>query len=53
MEGESLARWHQVDQVLGPALDLPVGQRRAFLDRACGSDAALRAEVDTLLDACE
>src|SRR5215204_3316274 len=34
------------------ALDLPAGgDRRAYLDGACGGDAALRAEVESLLDA--
>ncbi len=29
--------------------DLPEANRSAFLDGACGSDAALRAEVESLL----
>ncbi|MGE0143701.1 MAG: tetratricopeptide repeat protein [Planctomycetota bacterium] len=33
------------------ALDLAPGERAAFLDRACGSDAELRARVGALLDA--
>ncbi len=32
------------------ALDLPIGERRAFLEAACGSDAALLAEVELLLE---
>jgi hypothetical protein len=34
------------------ALELhSLGQRQAYLDRACGGDAARRAEVESLLDA--
>jgi hypothetical protein len=31
------------------ALELPVDQRSAFLDRACAGDAALRRQVEALL----
>jgi tetratricopeptide (TPR) repeat protein/serine/threonine protein kinase len=33
------------------ALELPSAERQAFLDCACGGDAALRAEVESLLQA--
>ncbi|MDB4949565.1 MAG: hypothetical protein JWM27_2214 [Gemmatimonadetes bacterium] len=46
------ARWERVDAVLDAALDLGAGERGAFLDGACGSDAALRAEVEQLLRCC-
>jgi WD40 repeat protein/serine/threonine protein kinase len=36
-------------EVFLDALDLPPDDRRAFLDRACGDDTALRAEVEDLL----
>ena len=32
------------------ALDVPVGERQAFIDDQCGDDDALRARVDRLLD---
>ena len=35
--------------LLRDALDLDGSERAAFLDRECGSDAALRAELDSLL----
>jgi len=37
------------DEIFGEAIDLPVAERAAFLDRACGGDAALRARVEALL----
>ena len=46
-------RWREIDRVLDGALDLPPGQRAAFLDTACGSDAELRAEVDRMLRALD
>ncbi len=44
-------RWARVKEVLGTALDLPPGERAAFLDEACAGDAALRTEVDSLIAA--
>jgi len=45
-------RWRQVEAVLAGALDLPSDGRPGFLQAACGGDAELRAEVESLL-ACE
>lgn len=42
-------RWHQIKALLTDALERPPAERAAFLDEACGSDAALRAEVESLL----
>ncbi len=39
------------DTIFTDALALPLEQRARFLDRACGADAALRAEVESLLAA--
>ena len=44
-------RWQQVKAIVGDALDVPASERPALLDRACGADAALRAEVESLLAA--
>ena len=44
-------RWQEVKAVLQAALECDAGERAAFLDRACGSDATLRREVESLLDA--
>ena len=45
--------WQRADAILDEALDLPPGERAAFLDRACGGDAQLRALVERLLNAAE
>ena len=37
------------DEIYLAAQELTAGAQREFLDRACGSDAALRADVDRLL----
>jgi serine/threonine protein kinase/tetratricopeptide (TPR) repeat protein len=44
-------RWQQVDKVLQSALDLPPGERTAFLRGACAGDEALEREVRSLLEA--
>jgi tetratricopeptide (TPR) repeat protein len=42
-------RWKQVEDLFHQAADLPSAERDAWLDKACGSDAALKAEVCALL----
>ncbi len=42
-------RWKQVDDLLRSALGLPPVEREAFLQRACGNDAALEQEVRSML----
>ena len=44
-------RFREIDGIFDAALDLAPDEREAFLARACGNDATLRKEVDTLLDA--
>jgi len=44
-----LQRWKQVDSVLQSVLDLPAGERDAFLRHACDGDEALEREVRSLL----
>ncbi len=44
-------RWAQIDELLDEALELPAEAVAAFLDRACGDDAELRHEVESLIDA--
>ncbi|HKB04976.1 MAG TPA: protein kinase [Gemmataceae bacterium] len=39
------------ESIFAQALDVPAGERSAFLDRACAGDPRLRAEVDSLLQA--
>lgn len=45
------ARWQQLEPLLDEAMDLPPDQRTAFLDRVCGDDEALRADLERLLAA--
>ena len=42
-------RWERSKLVFQEALQLPPGQRRAYLDSACGSDIVLRCEVESLI----
>ncbi|HEX9735997.1 MAG TPA: serine/threonine-protein kinase, partial [Thermoanaerobaculia bacterium] len=46
MEAE---RWEQVKTILQEALERPEPERQAFLHGACGEDASLRTEVESLL----
>src|SRR5437870_963683 len=45
--------WQRIKAVFDAAVSLPAGERARFLDRACGADAALRAEVESLLAASD
>ncbi|HEY8150617.1 MAG TPA: protein kinase [Vicinamibacteria bacterium] len=45
--------WPRVREILRAALEKDPAQRPAFLDEACGADAALRRSVDALLAAHE
>ena len=42
-------RWQRIESILQSAIDCRADQRRAFLDSACGADAELRREVESLL----
>ena len=42
-------RWRRVGELFHRALEHDAAGRSRFLDEACGGDAALRAEVDSLL----
>jgi eukaryotic-like serine/threonine-protein kinase len=44
-------RWDEVMALLESALERAPGERPQFLDQACGSDTALREEIETLLAA--
>lgn len=44
-----MAAWAQVENVFIEALELPEDRRADFLTAACGGDAELRAEVESLL----
>jgi tetratricopeptide (TPR) repeat protein len=49
VNGNDQERWRRVDGILEAALELPAGERAAFLERTCGGDAELRREVEALL----
>jgi tRNA A-37 threonylcarbamoyl transferase component Bud32 len=46
-------RWQQVDRVFQAAVDLPPGDRPAFLAEACQADDELRREVESLIESHE
>jgi serine/threonine-protein kinase len=45
----SAVGWARADALLDEALDLDPAERGAWLDRACGADANLRAQLERLL----
>lgn len=46
-------KWNQVKEILALALEKDPGERGAFIRQACGEDAALRAEVESLASHCD
>ena len=42
--------WEQAKEIFGKALDRTPAEREAFVRRECGEDAAVKAEVDRLLE---
>src|SRR5215510_13641853 len=42
-------RWHQINQIYDAAVDVEEKNRASFLEEACGEDAELRREVESLL----
>jgi serine/threonine-protein kinase len=42
-------RWKQIEELFESALERGPAERAAYLDEACGGDAALRREVESLL----
>jgi serine/threonine protein kinase/Tol biopolymer transport system component len=42
-------RWRQIDTIFKSAIELPSGERAAFVERACEGDEALREEVLSLV----
>jgi serine/threonine-protein kinase len=41
--------WNRIEATFHGAMERPPEERPAFLDAACGADAELRREVETLL----
>jgi eukaryotic-like serine/threonine-protein kinase len=50
---ENPEQWQKVKQIVGSILEKLPEQRAAYLDEVCGSDRALRSEVESLLGAYE
>jgi len=50
---EKPSDWPRVRDILHRALELPAQSRKAFIEEACGGDAELRAEVESLLAASD
>jgi hypothetical protein len=44
---------HRLEELFSAARDLPPRERTAFLERACGGDAELRQQADSLIAAYE
>jgi len=42
-------QWKLVKAVVADAMELPANERATYVDRVCGNDIELRAEVDSLL----
>lgn len=47
----NIERWHQIKAVIASALETPEAERAGFVRSACGSDAELLEEVESLLAA--
>jgi serine/threonine protein kinase len=49
VSSDARGRWRRVDSIVEAALERPLSEREAFLEQACGGDAELRREVESLL----
>ena len=49
----SREQWSLLDPLLDAALEICPDEREEWVERACGGDADLAAELMTLLAACE
>jgi len=47
--GPPTALWKRINENFGAALERPRNERARFVTEACGIDAELRAEVESLL----
>jgi Tol biopolymer transport system component len=43
------AHWAELDRIFAEAREMPLAEQAAYVARACGSNAALRAEAESLL----
>ncbi len=49
----TIENWQRVKELLDQVIEMAPEQRANFLDEACGSDAGLRAELESLLSAAD
>ena len=49
----SAEAWSEIHEIVDGALEVPAGERAAFVVRACGDDVVLRSEVDRFLAVCD
>jgi hypothetical protein len=49
----SLERWQKIKSIVVRAMETPPSKRRTMVSEACGDDADLRAEVESLLAAAD
>jgi serine/threonine-protein kinase len=47
------SHWQRIEELFNAALALPTEKRRDFLDNACGPEAKLRADVESLIKEAE
>ena len=45
--------WQKVREIFHVARDLPVAERRSFIEGKCGADAGLRREIEALLESAD
>jgi len=44
------SRWEEIEEAVSLAIEIPLNERAAWLERYCQGDQTLRAEVDSLLN---
>ena len=44
-------QWDELDRIFAEAREIPLGEQAAFIARACGTNAALRSDAESLLSA--
>jgi serine/threonine protein kinase/TolB-like protein/Tfp pilus assembly protein PilF len=49
----SADRWKLIETLFHESLELPVQERPGFLEQRCGTDSALRKEIEALLDSAD
>jgi eukaryotic-like serine/threonine-protein kinase len=45
----TMDRWNVIEEIFQSALEKPLSERNAYVAHACGDDAELRAEIESLL----